>query len=142
MTALIRTIGTLTVALAAPAVAMMAPSTAAAAVDSSAPFLCAVTTLMECDGTGQCQRHTAQQHPDFPSFLRINVAQRLITDGQNSGRKTEIKSVTRLDGRLILHGGENGRGWAATIAEDTGRMSAGVVADDFTFALFGACMTP
>jgi hypothetical protein len=42
--------------------------------------------------------------------------------------------------RLILHGGENGG--AATIAEDTERMSAGVVADDFTFALFGACTAP
>jgi hypothetical protein len=28
------------------------------------------------------------------------------------------------------------------LAEDTGRMSAGVVADHFTFALFGACTAP
>jgi hypothetical protein len=142
MKALGRTFSTLTLALAAPALVVMAPMTAAATIDSSAPFLCAISTIMECDGTGQCLRHTALQHPDFPSFLRVNVGQRLITDGQQSGRKTEIKSATRLDGRLILHGGENGRGWSATIAEDTGRMSAGVVGDDFTFALFGTCTTP
>ena len=47
--------------------------------------------------------------------------------------------MTRLDGRLILHGGENGRGWAATVAEDTGRMTTGIVTDDFAFTLFGTC---
>ena len=33
-------------------------------------------------------------------------------------------------------------GSAATIAEETGRMSASTVADEFTFALLGACTTP
>jgi hypothetical protein len=141
MKAWIRSLSQCTLALAAPVLLVLAPATAAP-LDSAAPFLCAVTTIMECDGTGQCLRHTALQHPDFPSFLRIDVAQRAITDGQRSGRRTVITSAARLDGRLILHGGENGRGWSATIAEDTGRMSAGVVADDFTFALFGACTTP
>jgi hypothetical protein len=124
------------------ALTVAAPPRAEATLDGSAPLLCAVHTIMECEETGQCQRHTALQHPDFPSFLRINVGERTITDGNNNGRKTEIKSSTRLDGRLILQGGENGRGWSATIAEDTGRMTAGVVATDFTFALFGACTTP
>jgi hypothetical protein len=117
------------------------PTAARAAFDGSAPLLCAINTIMECDDSGECHRHTAQQHPDFPSFLRVNVTERQITDAQR-GRKAEIRSATRLDGRLILQGGENGRGWSATIAEDTGRMSAGVVAADFSFALFGACTTP
>jgi len=117
----------------------LAPAAAAAVYDGSTPLLCAVNTVMECDDSGRCQRHGASQ---FPPFLRINVPGKVITAGGADARKTEIKTVTRLDGRLILHGGENGRGWAATIAEDTGRMSAGVVADDFTFALFGACTTP
>jgi hypothetical protein len=143
MTTPLRTLGRLFLALAAPALVAAAPTPAlAAGYDGSTPLLCAINTVMECDGSGECHRHTAAEHPDFPSFIRINVGQRLITDGQQSARKTEIKAVTQLDGRLILHGGENGRGWAATIAHDTGRMSAGVVASDFTFALFGACTTP
>lgn len=117
-------------------------STASAALDGSTPLLCAVSTVMECDASGQCERHNPTRYPDFPSLLRVNVPGRTITLGTPDGRKSEIKSATRLDGRLILHGGENARGWAATIAEDTGRMSAGVVADDFTFALFGACTAP
>jgi hypothetical protein len=122
-----------------------APSPAAAAnLDGSRPLLCAVNTIMECDGSGQCLRLASDKHPDFPSFLRVDVGERTITDGSGAPqpRMTAIKTVTRLDGRLILHGGENGRGWAATIAESSGRMSAGVVADEFAFALFGACTTP
>jgi len=142
MTISLGTPGRRTIALGALALAAAASTAAAAALDGSAPLLCAIATIMECDGTGQCQRFTAAQHPDFPAFLRVNVGERLITDDQTIGRKTEIKSASRLDGRLILHGGENGRGWSAAIAEDTGRMSAGVVADNFTFALFGACTTP
>lgn len=142
MTTSLRTLATLTLAVAALTVTAAPPTDAAAALDGSGPLLCAVDTIMECDGTGTCQRHTPFEHPDFPPFLRVNVDQRLITDGQNGGRKTPITSVARLDGRLILHGGENGRGWSATIAENTGRMSAGVVGDDFTFALFGACIRP
>jgi hypothetical protein len=138
----LRTLVGRAVGLAALAITGTAPAAAGAALDGSGPLLCAINTIMECDGTGQCQRLTALQHPDFPSFLRVNVSERQITDGQRSGRKTEIRSAARIDGRLILQGGENGRGWSATIAEDTGRMAAGVVADDFSFALFGACTTP
>lgn len=72
----------------------------------------------------------------------MNVPAKTITLSPADSKKSEIKSVTRLDGRLILHGGENGRGWAATIAEDSGRMAAGVVADDFASTLFGTCTTP
>jgi hypothetical protein len=122
------------------ALAVATPSTALAALDGSTPMLCAVTTVMECDVEGKCQRITPQLHPDFPAFLRLNVPQKTITaGGAPDGRKSEIKAVSRLDGRLILHGGENGRGWAATIAEDTGRMSAGIVTDEFAFTLFGTC---
>jgi hypothetical protein len=117
-------------------------STASAAMDGSTPLICAVTTVMECDASGQCDRQNAARHPDFPALLRINVPAKTITLGTADARKSEIKSVTRLDGRLILHGGENGRGWAATIGEDSGRMAAGIVADDFTFNLFGTCTTP
>ena len=118
-----------------------APIAAHAALDGSTPMLCAVSTVMECDVAGQCVRITPEVHPDFPAFLRVNVPQRVI-EGGPGGRKSEIKAVTRLDGHLILHGGENGRGWAATVAEDTGRMSAGIVTDTFAFNIFGACTSP
>src|SRR5262249_25637392 len=119
-----------------------APIEAVAALDGSTPMLCAVSTVMEGDATGKCVRITPDVHPDFPSFLRVTVPQRVIVDGGPGARKSEIKSGTRLDGHLILAGGENGRGWTATVAEDTGRMSAGIVTDTFAFNLFGACTSP
>ena len=124
------------------ALAIGAPTPAQAALDGSTPMLCAVSTVMECDAEGKCVRITPDVHPDFPSFLRLNVPERVITAGGPDGRKSEIKAVTRIDGRLILHGGENGRGWAATVAEDSGQMTAGIVTDAFAFNLFGACTTP
>ena len=129
--------------LVALALVIGAPIPALAALDGSTPMLCAVTTVMECDAEGKCVRITPELHPDFPAFLRVNVPQRVIAGGVGpDGRKSEIKSVTRLDGRLILQGGENGRGWAATVAEDTGRMTAGIVTDTFAFNILGACTTP
>jgi len=119
-----------------------APIPAQAALDGSTPMLCAVSAVMECDATGKCVRITPEVHPDFPSFLRVNVPQKVIIEGGPGGRKSEIKAVTRIDGRLILHGGENGRGWTATVAEDTGLMTAGIVTDTFAFNIFGACTTP
>ena len=61
----------------------------------------------------------------------------MLTAGAN--RLTAFRSQ-RLDGRLILQGGENGRGWSATINEESGQLAAAVVY--FTFSIFGACTMP
>lgn len=107
--------------------------------DGSRPFLCAVATVMECDGSGQCERHIGDASTVL-TFIRIDVAAQTITAGPT--RRTALKSVTRLDGQLILHGGENGRGWSATIEEETGRMAAAIVDNDHTFSIFGGCTIP
>lgn len=130
------------VLLAIAGLTVASHSTASAALDGTTPLLCSVTSMSECDASGQCEKQNPARHPDFPTFLKINVPGKVITTAAPDSRKTEIKSVTRLDGRLILNGGENGRGWAATIAEDTGRMAAGIVAEDFTLAIFGTCTSP
>jgi hypothetical protein len=106
--------------------------------DGSRPFLCAVTTVMECDAAGTCER----QSPDgvnAPRFVRVDVAARTVSAAE---RKSQLKNVARVDGELILQGSENGRGWSATIDEETGRMAAAVVENDYTFSLFGACTIP
>lgn|SRR5918996_2277395 len=68
------------------------PAAATAGIDGSGPLLCAVTTVLECDTTGKCERHTRS---DFPSFIRVNMTQRVITVGDPDGRKSEIMSATR-----------------------------------------------
>lgn len=136
------TFNLLAAGLVAMALTVGAPIGAHAALDGSTAMLCAVSAVTECDSEAKCVRITPGVHPDFPSFLLLDVPQRVITAAGADGRKSEIKAVSRVDGRLILRGGENGRGWAATVAEDTRRMSAGIVTDTYAFTLFGACTTP
>jgi hypothetical protein len=119
-------------------VALPAGGARAGQFDGSKPFLCAMTTIMECDGSGQCERRT-HEASSAPTFLRFDVGTHVLTAGAN--RRATFRSQ-RLDGRLILQGGENGRGWSATINEESGQLAAAVVDDDFTFSIFGACTMP
>jgi hypothetical protein len=107
--------------------------------DGSKPFLCAVQTIMECDMSGQCERHIDTDQTGI-TFVRIDVAKGVMVAGP--ARTSALRGVTRLDGRLILQGGENGRGFSANIDEETGRLAAAVVDNDHTFSLFGACTIP
>ena len=75
-----------------------------------------------------------------PSFIKIDVPAKMVTASAN--RQSRLNTALHLNGRLVVQGGENGRGWTATIDEDTGVMSAAVVDNDHTFSLFGACTTP
>jgi hypothetical protein len=102
-------------------------------------MLCSIATVLECDAS-KCERATTDD-ADLPNFVRVDVPKRLVT-AVPGDKQTTIKFSERLDGRLVLHGGENGRGWTATIAENSGRMSIAVVDQDHTFAIFGACVTP
>ena len=115
------------------------PSAATAALDGSTPILCSLASLMECD-TIKCERITAED-ADVPSFVRVDVPRGMVTAVPGS-RQTPIKSATRLNGRLILQGGESGRGWSATIAEDSGKMAIAVADQDHAFVIFGACVAP
>ncbi len=75
-----------------------------------------------------------------PAFFKIDVGAKAVT--ASAGRKSTLNTAMHINGRLVVQGGENGRGWSATIDEDNGVMSAAVVDEDHTFSLFGACTTP
>jgi hypothetical protein len=112
---------------------------AAGPFDGSRPFLCAVTTIVECDAAGQCER----QIPDGVNtlkFIRVDLAAQAVS--ADAGKKSQLKSVAHVDGELILQGSENGRGWSATVDEATGRMAAAVIDNEFTFSIFGTCTIP
>jgi hypothetical protein len=74
------------------------------------------------------------------AFFKVDVAAKAVT--ASAGRKSTLITAMHINGRLVVQGGENGRGWSATIDEDNGVMSAAVVDEDHTFSLFGACTTP
>src|SRR5262245_65594855 len=119
--------------------AMLAPLPARAQqpYNGSKPMLCAMSYVMECDDNGQCERQTPEAK-SLPRFVRVDAAKRSLS-AADGARSIEIKSVSSGAGRLVLQGGEGGRGWSAAIAEDTGLMAVAVVDHDATFSVFGAC---
>jgi hypothetical protein len=67
------------------------------------------------------------------------VSQKLITSTGVESRQAAIQRLEHADGRLMLQGGQGGRGWSMVIGEETGKMSASVVDADVGFVIFGAC---
>ena len=122
--------------------ALASPASAAGKYDGSAPMLCAVTAMSECEANGQCQRSAPQSGNNLPTFLRVDVKARSVSANDGSGRKTEIKGSSVVDDQLMLQGIENGKAWSMVIESDTGRWGGSVVEDDGLFALFGACTLP
>ena len=118
------------------------PADAAGKYDGSAPMLCAVTAVSECTADGKCERSAPQAGNNLPTFMRVDVKGRTLTDNDGSGRKTEIKASSIVDGQLMLQGIENGKAWSMVIKSETGRWGGSVVEDDGSFALFGACTLP
>lgn len=130
----------LSVALAC--LALVSPAVAAGKYDGSKPMLCAISAMSECTADGKCERSAPQAGNNLPTFVRVDVKGKLLTDNDGSGRKTEIKVSTILDGQLMLQGGENGKAWSMVIASEGGTFGASVVEDDGLFALFGHCTLP
>ena len=118
------------------------PAAAAGKYDGSAPMLCAVTAVSECTADGKCERSAPQAGNNLPTFMRVDVKARTLSADDGSGRKTEIKASSVVDGQLVLQGVENGKAWNMVIKSDTGRWGGSVVENDGSFALFGACTLP
>jgi len=117
----------------------LAPYLAAAApYDGSMPLLCAPIEITECVATGSCLRATAEG-ANIPQFFKIDFAKKMISATQDSSKNAPIKNLERGDGKMIMHGGQGGRGWTMVISEETGKMSATVSEDQFGFIIFGAC---
>ena len=107
--------------------------------DGSVPLLCAVIQVVECAGGGECYP-VQPEVANIPRFLKINFKKKTISATEDSGRKevTKIKNIEHANGKVVLQGSENGRGWTMVISEETGKMSATVSDDQVGFVVFGA----
>jgi hypothetical protein len=112
---------------------------AAAPFDGSASLMCAVVRVIECGADAECVEVSAET-AGIPNFLIIDFENGIIRATEESGRKetSAIQNVQHADGKLILQGAENGRGWSIVIDEDSGRMSASVSDEAVGFVVFGA----
>ena len=87
-----------------------------------------------------CQRSTTQGM-NIPQFIRVDFEKKRLSGTLESGNQvsTGIQNRQRIDGKTILQGAENGRGWSVVIAEETGKMTATISDDQVGFVLFGVC---
>jgi hypothetical protein len=121
---------------------VLAPAAAvAAALDGSAPFLCAVVQALECSPEGACERR-GPGDINLPQFIKIDPKTKIIAAAEPGGRTAPVDDMTSVDGKLVMHGGQQGRGWSAVIVGDTGKMSVSIVDEGATFVVFGACTAP
>jgi hypothetical protein len=122
----------------------LAPGVAAAAeFDGSAPFLCAVIEVVECDRGDGCET-VELIDMGLPPFLRVDVGAKSLDATDGSGRKTPIHSSTLMkeQERLLLQGSEQGRAWSVAIGQKTGALTAAIVDHDGGFLISGACTLP
>ena len=113
---------------------------AAGKFDGSAPMLCVPTVVTECGAAGDCRRGTAAS-VNLPEFLTVDL-KAMKVHAEGSGRESPIRNLEHLDGHVIIQGGQNGRAWSMTIAEDTGKMSSTISTSHEGFIIFGACTVP
>jgi hypothetical protein len=100
-----------------------------------------VTKGQECEPGRACQRRTPEALNLTPC-LRIDTKGKRVEAGDASGRTAPIHELDQVDGRPIMHGGQEGRSWSAVIQGESGRLSVGVVDHDGGVLIFGACTTP
>ncbi len=114
------------------------------ALDTSKPFLCASMQVNECiDGRG-CEA-VLPEEVNAPTFLRVDVRNkviRILKDAPGS----KIRSISRIENRLVLQGAEDGNprqpdgaGWTLSIENDTGRFVATAAVLQGAIVIFGAC---
>ena len=111
---------------------------AAEPLDGSKPILCAAMQVRECDAS-RCGRRTAEE-VNLPPFFVVDIKQKMVGAVDPAGRKAPIDFFENEKGRLVLHGGQEGRGWSIVIASDTGKLSASVVDAEAIFVVTGACI--
>lgn len=123
--------------------ALVALPAGADTFDGTEPFVCAHLESVECTSNRQCA-HGSAHHVRIPSLVTVDVKRKkiVVLDEDRRGETTEIKSVTRGDGQLILQGSEGERGWTLLVRRDTGETVLTVSDGQAGFIVFGECATP
>jgi len=111
---------------------------ALAKFDGSVRLLCAPTEVVECEFGGKCVNGNAES-VNLPQFVRVDFKEKMLSAVNDPSKTTPIAYTERNNGRLIMHGGQNGRGWTIVISEETGKLSATISDEGVGFIVFGAC---
>lgn len=115
---------------------------AAGPVDGKTDLLCATLRTVECAAAGECLEGSAED-VNAPVFFHVSFVDGAIRAERPDGSTldTPIQSKTEGEGRIILQGAENGRGWSAIIDTTTGKAVVAAVDVGVSFSIFAACTT-
>jgi hypothetical protein len=110
--------------------------------DGSKSMICSVDDVADCGEGGMCTRGNASD-VNLPALARVDVKSKKITAASgnlpNGGEGVPIESVQREGGKLVLQGGQAGRGWTMVISETSGKSTFAVADEGYALLAFGAC---
>jgi hypothetical protein len=110
--------------------------------DDAAHLLCDAGLVVDCNAEGECTTGSPES-VDLPRFLHLDLSSNELSS-PSPGFDSETTPLDRLDssGAQIVIGG-SGRGdrvFSMSISKSTGAMRGSVLAEDFNFLVFGACI--
>jgi hypothetical protein len=103
--------------------------------------LCSIVHYKACYGDGEC--FDAPTDPaDSPAFITVDRDAGVVhaTEPRFSDRSSPILNSVEEDGRIMLTGVQEGRGWSITVVEETGEMSLAISDPDEAILVFGRCV--
>ena len=111
--------------------------------DGSTELICAVSTVFDCGPLQKCQSVSSRE-ANVPSFIRVNFEAGKLSGKSPDGevQETTVQNTTKIDGKTILQGAENGRAWSLVIDQQSGEISATIADNEVGFVLFGGCTVP
>ena len=105
-------------------------------------LICDAGMVIDCIAEGACSGGSPES-VDLPRFLNLDlVANELSSPSPGfDGEITPLRSVDRSEGWIVISGrGRGNRVFSMSISESTGSMRGSVLAEDFAFLVFGACV--
>jgi len=123
------------------AMAWLPLAAAADPYDGSKPLICSLDDTVDCeDDDNYCNLGDAA-NVNLPGLIRLDFKKKRVQP-LGAGAQAEgaaIRNVVKEDGRLILQGAQNGRGWSLVITRDAGAATVAVAGGAHGFLIFGNC---
>lgn len=102
---------------------------------------CALSKAYECSPEDGCKAWSIQEM-GLPRFVRIDLkAKSIVSLDQNVHNNSNIASIERVDGVVVMHGTER-RGWSIAVGEVSGDLTLSASGDGDGFIVFGSCISP
>jgi len=114
----------------------------AAIGDDAAHLLCDVGVVVDCNAEGKCTTGSPES-VDLPRFLHLDLSSNELSSPSPGfdGETTPLSGVDSSGGWIVISGrGRGDRVFSMSISKSTGAMRGSVLAEDFTFLVFGACI--